>query len=57
MEIGDYEKTVKSLNLQVIAKEKEIGDLKQEMNELNSSMAKSKADYEALEREREVHQA
>lgn len=49
LEIADYEKSIKSLNVQLISKDKELNDLRSDQSLLTSSLDKIKSDVEKLE--------
>lgn len=51
LEIADYERSIKSLNVQIIAKEKDLSEIRSECTSLTSSVEKSRADIERLEKE------
>lgn len=51
LEIADYERSIKSLNVQIIAKEKELSEARAESSTLSASMEKSRAEAERLENE------
>ena len=53
MEIANYERSIKSLNLQLIGKDKEISDIKNELNSSSESLHKTKAEVESLQKEKE----
>ena len=53
LEIADYEKSIKTLNSQIVAKDKEIGDLKHEIVQSKENMTKLNQNVEKLERERD----
>jgi uncharacterized coiled-coil protein SlyX len=53
LEMADYERSIKSLNIQMINKEKEINDIKAELTLTNEKFTKLKSDYEILEKEHE----
>ena len=54
LEIADYEKTIKALNLQLITKEKELNDAKQDLSTTNDKMNKLKEDLQNLEKEKDI---
>ncbi len=53
MEIANYERSIKSLNIQLLNKEKEINETKSELTVANESMAKLKIDADQLLKEKE----
>lgn len=53
LEIADYERSIKSLNAQLIAKDKEIVDMKNEVSQTNEKLNQFKADKENTEKEKE----
>lgn len=53
LEIADYERSIKALNIQLITKDKEINDLKSDLNNTNEKCNKIKQDYELLLKEKE----
>ena len=54
MEITNYERSIKSLNLQHIAKDKEINDIKNELSASNETILKLKNEIENLLKEKET---
>jgi hypothetical protein len=54
LEIADYEKTIKALNLNLITKEKEINDVTSELFNTNDKLTKMKEDYQNLEKEKDI---
>ena len=53
MEIANYERSIKSLNLQLITKDKEMSDIKNELNASNEANLKLKTEMDNLQKEKE----
>jgi predicted nucleic acid-binding Zn-ribbon protein len=53
LEIADYDRSIKALNLQLITKDKEINDLKSELKINNETIGKLKIDIDNYEKEKE----
>ena len=53
LEIADYERSIKSLNVQLIAKDKEANDLKNEINSHTDSILKLKHELNTVLKEKE----
>lgn len=51
MEIADYERSIKSLNVQIIAKEKDLTDARNEITQLSATVEKLRGDLERVETE------
>lgn len=53
LEIANYEKTIKSLNVQIISKDKEINDVKAELTSTTEKLVKLKEDLSSMESEKD----
>jgi hypothetical protein len=53
LEIADYDRSIKSLNVQLIARDKEANDLKAEINSQNEAIIKLKNDLDTAIKEKE----
>jgi chromosome segregation ATPase len=53
LEIADYERSIKSLNIQLISKEKEIGDLRLELASSNEKVSRLTSELDKMEKERD----
>ncbi len=51
--MADYERSIKSLNIQLVARDKEITDFKSEQTSLNEKLTQFKLDIERIEKERD----